>query len=97
MSEDSELIAGAIPALAGYQVTDVEEVYRRFGGEGDPGRMPKEVWKRLCQLLKDLGYRERWVRPRDGGRSGYMWVRDPWPIDFRALRGREVETYVRFD
>ncbi|HEV2080603.1 MAG TPA: hypothetical protein VGR19_11995 [Allosphingosinicella sp.] len=91
------LIEAGIEALAGRQVTDVEEVYRLIGGESRPEAVPSDIRRGLCDLLRELGYRQRWVRGLDGGRTGFRWVRGPWPIDYGALRGREVETYTNFD
>jgi len=92
-----EIVIDAMKALAGHQVTDVEELYGLIGNESAADSMPREIWKGLVDLLRTLGYRQRWVRPLDGGRSGYKWVRDPWPIDFDTLNEGEIETYVAFD
>jgi hypothetical protein len=92
-----ELVRTAIAALAGCQVTDVEELYGRIGGESRPDAMPRQFRRGLGELLKILGYRERWVRGLNGERMGFRWVRDPWPIDVEALLDREVATYTNFD
>ena len=92
-----ELVLEAIRALAGKQVTGVEELYRLVGGESRPEAIPRAIRAGLAELLRELGYRQRWVRGLDGGRMGFRWVRSPWPIDHGALLGREVETYTSFD
>jgi hypothetical protein len=92
-----ELVRAAMDALVGRQVTDVEYLYERIGGESRPDRIPPAIRSGLADLLRLLGYRQRWVRPVGSGSMGFRWVRGPWPGDFPALCAREVESYTNFD
>lgn len=92
------IVRRAIKLLAGRQVVaDVEELYGMIGGESPPERMPPAIRRGLRELLQLLGYEQRWVLNHDTVSCRFRWVRDPWPADVEALRGKETITFTNFD
>lgn len=92
------IVRRAIKLLAGRQVVaDVEEFYGMIGGESPPERMPTAIRRGLWDLLQLLGYEQRWVLNHDAVSCSFRWVRDPWPADVEALRGKKTVTFTNFD
>lgn len=93
LDESLLMIPLGVRALSGHQVVSLEAAWTACT-RLSPDAMDRHDARRLRWLLKELGYREEWVA--EVGRKSMlrMWVRGPWPRDFRANMRRNITCYV---
>lgn len=92
--EYERLLIRSTGALAGRQVTSAHDLYRLIGGESPGLSVAPEIIDLMAQVLRDLGYKQRWVNRLDEPEITFLWVREKWMIDTRSPVRQRAAIYV---
>ena len=73
--------------FAGHQAVTFRDAFLILDGGEHPDCDHPVYWDFLCELLKEMGYRQRFVRVPGSDRIEQLFVREPWPWDGGSRTG----------
>ena len=92
-AESYMVIVESVRALAGHQVVTYPQAWTALTGLSAENPDSEDV-ALMRWVLEELGYERMWVAEFGRSKMRRVWVREPWPNDFRANLNRKITPYV---